>query len=193
MGVVLLVVVGGFLFGWLFARAHPLPASFFQMEQMAANLARAQTADATPGWSMLPKFTASAVLLHNLRATVLSLGFALFSFGALSLLLAGLPMSIIGFLTGQIALAGNDPWHFLLAFVAPHALVELPATVLATAFALRLGAMLIAPPNGFTAGEALLLGLSDFFKVFLFLVLPLLLAAAVIEIYGTPWIIQALY
>ncbi len=188
-----LVMVGGFVLGWLFAAQFPLPSEMFRLDEVASTVERGRLADAAPGWSLLPKFTPRAIFIHNLRAIILSVTFAIFSFGSLSLLLLGLPLSIVGFLAAQIGRVGESPWQFLLAFIVPHGIVELPATLIATAFALRLGAMLIAPPQRLSAGEALLLGLSDFAKVLIFLVLPLLLLAAIIEVYVTPQVIQWLY
>ncbi len=37
---------------------------------------------------------------------------------------------------------------FVLAFVMPHGVLEMPAAIIATALAVRLGAALIAPPRG---------------------------------------------
>jgi uncharacterized membrane protein SpoIIM required for sporulation len=61
--------------------------------------------------------------------------------------------------------------------------------VIATAFALRVGASITAPREGLTVGEGLIAAMADFSKVFLFLVLPLLLVAAFIEANLTPQIV----
>ncbi|MCK5430114.1 MAG: hypothetical protein KAI94_11615, partial [Anaerolineales bacterium] len=58
--------------------------------------------------------------------------------------------------------------------------------ILAGAAVLRLGATLAAPASGRTIGETWLLSLSDWTKIMVGLVLPLLLGAAAIEIYITP-------
>jgi stage II sporulation protein M len=67
------------------------------------------------------------------------------------------------------------------AFVLPHGLFEIPAAVVATAFALRIGASITAPREGLSVGEGLVAAAADFVKVFIFLVLPLLLVAAFVE------------
>jgi len=69
----------------------------------------------------------------------------------------------------------------------------LPAAVLATAFALRLGASVIAPPAGITVGENLLRALADLVKMFVFVVLPLLLVAAWVEATITPQVVLWFY
>lgn len=188
-----LVMVAGFLLGlWLTGR-YPLPPGTIDLATAAETISREGLADRVPGWSVLPKFSAGAIFGHNLRAVILSLMSSFFSFGALSLLLIALPMSVVGFLAGQVALAGQSGLLFLGAFILPHALLEIPATLIATAFSLRIGAMLISPPPRFTAGEALLRGLADFTKIFLLVVLPLLAVAAVVEVYVTPAVIALLY
>ena len=99
-------------------------------------------------------------------------------------------MVIVGFVAGEAACLGFSPLVFLLAFILPHGVVELPAVVLATAFSLRLGASIMAPPPGFAISESLLLSIADFLKVFFLLVIPMLLVAAVIEVHVTPLVVM---
>jgi uncharacterized membrane protein SpoIIM required for sporulation len=60
-------------------------------------------------------------------------------------------------------------------------------------FALRMGAALVSPPKGLDVGQGLLLTSANFIKILLFLVVPLLLAAAYIEANITPQIVLAVY
>ncbi|MCZ7570900.1 MAG: stage II sporulation protein M [Ardenticatenaceae bacterium] len=187
------VLIAGVALGLVLAATWPLPHGLITMADFNTELFKGRLAAGTPGWSLLPEFSAVAVFGHNVRALLLAALLSVLSFGSLALLLLLAPIGIISFLAGQIALVGEDPLRFLVAFILPHGIVELPAAVLATAFALRLGAVLIAPPAGFTAGEGLLQALADFVKVFLFLIAPLLLIAALLEIYLTPQIVIWLY
>jgi len=68
----------------------------------------------------------------------------------------------------------------------PHGIFEIPAIILAGGAALRLGATLTAPAKGRTMSEALLVSLADWVKVMVAFVIPMLLVAAVFEIYVTP-------
>ena len=86
----------------------------------------------------------------------------------------------------NVASIGLHPLTFLTAMVLPHGLLEVPAIILAGAAILRLGATLAAPGHGRTIGEAWLHSLSDWTKIMLGLVLPLLLGAAAVEIFITP-------
>jgi uncharacterized membrane protein SpoIIM required for sporulation len=97
-----------------------------------------------------------------------------------------LPFILIGYFMASVAGIGLHPLTFLVALVLPHGLLEIPAIILAGAAVLRLGATLAAPASGRTIGETWLLSLSDWTKIMVGLVLPLLLGAAAIEIYITP-------
>jgi uncharacterized membrane protein SpoIIM required for sporulation len=117
----------------------------------------------------------------------------MFSFGALSLVLLMVPMAIIGLFCGQVPLMGASPLLFFATFVLPHGVVELPAAVVATGMALRLGAAVISPPSGLSLRQGLLLALAEFAKVFVFLVIPLLGIAAMLEVWLTPWIVTRVW
>jgi uncharacterized membrane protein SpoIIM required for sporulation len=118
---------------------------------------------------------------------------AIFSFGVLALILLMIPLALVGFFTVEVSLLGYNPWMFVFAFLLPHGVIEMPAAIIGTAFALRVGAALVSPPQGLDVGQGLLLVLADFCKIFFFLVVPLLLLAAFIEANVTPQIVLALY
>jgi len=128
----------------------------------------------------------STVWFHNLRAVSLATILALFTFGVLGVLVLMLPFVLIGFFTGTVANLGVSAWIFLAAFVLPHGIFEIPAIIFAGGAALRLGATLTAPAKGRTMSEALLESLSDWVKIMVAIVFPMLLAAAVMEIFVTP-------
>ena len=148
---------------------------------------------AMPGYNFLPGIDTWAIFSNNIRALLLAAILGLFSFGSLALLLLLVPVTIVGAFAGEMGALGSDPLTFLTAFILPHGIFELPAAVIATAFALRLGASIIAPPPGVTAGENLLRALADFVKIFLLVVLPLLLIAAWVEANITPQIVLWFY
>jgi uncharacterized membrane protein SpoIIM required for sporulation len=51
----------------------------------------------------------------------------------------------------------------------------------------------MSPPPGFSISEGLLLSLADLLKVFVLLVIPLLLLAAVVEVYVTPLVVMRFF
>jgi uncharacterized membrane protein SpoIIM required for sporulation len=84
---------------------------------------------------------------------------------------------------------GANPWLFLATFILPHGIVELPAAIIATGMAVRLGAVIVSPPSGMTVTQGVLLALADFLKILVFLVLPMLIVAAMLEVWLTTWIV----
>ncbi|MBC7252015.1 MAG: stage II sporulation protein M [Anaerolineae bacterium] len=188
IAVVTLVLLVGMLLGWGYAMRYPLPSEYLPLDEIPE-----EAFQDLSGVGFLPSFNVSAVFANNVRALTLGALLALFSFGSLALIQMMLPMVIIGFFVGEAFLLGYNPWVFFAAFILPHGIVELPAAVIATAFALRMGASVVSPPKGLTVSEGLLLTLADFLKVFLFLVLPSLLIAAALEIWVTPRIVLGIY
>lgn len=177
-----LLLVGAFCLGWGFARTFPVSSGPAEAWPKTPEEWQALGADS------LREFlggTAWRIFLHNLsRLTGAGLA-GMLSFGvAAAAPLLG-TIGLLGFLAGEAAAAGMNVWA-LSALVWPHGILEVPALVLATAAGLRMGASVLAPPRGFSLGETLLLGLADFAKVLLLLVIPLLALAAVVEVYLTP-------
>ena len=132
------------------------------------------------------------IWLHNLRAIVLASIIGIFSFGVLGVLVLMLPMMLIGFFSATVATAGISPVMFFSAFVLPHGSLEIPAMILAGAAILKMGATLATPARNQTIGEAWLRSLADWAKIMLGLVLPLLLGAALLEVFLTPRMIVLL-
>lgn len=133
------------------------------------------------------------VWLHNLRAIGAALILGIFSFGVLGVIVLMLPFMLIGYFMASVAPAGIPPLAFLMAFILPHGVLEIPAIVLAGAAILRLGATLAAPARGRTIGEAWLHALADFARVMLAVIAPLLLAAAVLEVLVTPQVVAYIF
>ena len=191
IGVTFGVIVGGVVFGWLFALRYPFPSGMLGPLNIGPQTFQRQTMQV--GFDLLPSLDTFSIFSNNVRALALAALLSLFSFGSLALLLLLVPMGIVGFLAAEMAAVGYDPVTFFIAFIVPHGLFELPAATLATAFALRLGACIIAPPAGVSAGDNLLHALADLVKIFIFVVVPLLLVAAFIEANLTPQIVVWFY
>lgn len=187
-GCVLLTLVVAMLVGALYATWYPLPEGFWAPQSLTEEAMRS-----APAVGFLPKFTVGAVLSNNIRSLLLAGVLAVFSFGVMAVVLLMAPMGIIGFFTYQVAHLGMNPWLFFATFVMPHGLFELPAAILATAAALRLGASVIARPLRLTVGEGWLSALADFFKVFVFVTLPLLVIAAFVEVNLTLRVVLWIY
>lgn len=126
------------------------------------------------------------VWMHNLRAILLATLAGFFSFGVLGVLVLMIPLMLVGYFMANAAAAGLSPMVFLGALVAPHGVFEIPAIVLAGAAIMHLGGTLLAPSHGQSIGEAWLRSFADWAKIVVGLVVPLLLAAAFVEVLLTP-------
>jgi uncharacterized membrane protein SpoIIM required for sporulation len=145
------------------------------------------------GSAVLPSLSTWHILTHNLRSLLVAGLLAVLSFGVLAIVLLMAPIGIIGFATAQVALAGYNPLVFLAVFILPHGVLELPAAILATAMAVRLGMSVVTPTEGSSIGQSWLQALAQFVKIFLLVVLPLLALAAFVEVKITPELVLAVY
>jgi uncharacterized membrane protein SpoIIM required for sporulation/ABC-type transport system involved in multi-copper enzyme maturation permease subunit len=141
------------------------------------------------------------IALNNVRVALLSGVFSLFVFGVFAFLVPAVAFAQIGFVASTLAERGGSwfalghtsPLQFLLAYVVPHGIVELPTAILGAAMGLRVGAALMSPPRGFTVGQNILWALAQLAKVWLYVLVPLFLLAGLIEGLVTPQVIRALY
>jgi len=180
------IVVGGWI-GARQAETFVLPEGSLDWDNLEQGFI--QGIEGVEGLGTIRFFSVSGirtVWMHNIRSLALATASALFTFGVLGILVIMLPFVVIGFFAATIANMGISPWLFLVAFVIPHGVLEIPAIVLAGGAALRLGATLTSPAKGRTMSEALLESLADWVKIMIGLVIPLLLLAAAVEIYLTP-------
>ena len=184
----ILVVVIGLLssvyIGYDFAASFPFPSDLLNLDEITI-----ETFTEMPSMDWIPSFTFSWVLSNNVRALALATMLAVFSFGTLAVALLIAPLAIVFFFVAQVASVGYSPWLFLAAFVLPHGVLEMPAAIIATGMAVRLGATFMSPPQGMTVGEGWLWALADTVKIFAALVLPLLALAAAVEVYVTPIVV----
>ncbi len=186
IALVLVGLGGAGVVGWLFAVRFPLPAEFLALDTITEESFLSTT-------TLLPAFTTWGVFSNNVRSLTAAALLGTFSFGALAVVLLMVPLAVIAYFCFQVAWAGYSPLLFLGTFIAPHAVLELPAAVIATGLAVRLGAVFIAPPKGMTVGEAWIQALTDLIKLFLALVIPMLAAAAWIEVHISPALVLMVY
>lgn len=182
-----LVLLGALLVGASQSSRFTIPASALNLDNLDQGFVE--------GIDWLSFFSVGGVLtvwMHNLRAIILATILGIFSFGVLGILVLMLPFILIGFFTASVAILGISPPLFLSAFVLPHGILEIPAIMIAGAAIIRLGATFTTPANGMTIGEAWLHALADWFKTCLLYVIPLLLGAALLEVYITPRIVLLL-
>ncbi len=126
------------------------------------------------------------ILRNNLTALAIAALLGMFSFGVASVILLMAPIAIVGYLAGNLALAGQNAGLYLAGLVLPHATLEIPAALLSGAAVLRLGLAAVSLPHGTSLGESWLKALAEWARVGLGLVLPLLAGAALLEVFVTP-------
>jgi len=186
--VLMVALVGSCVLGAVYAAQYPIPEGMIQLDSLPRD-----AFENLPDIGFLPSFSVPGVFFNNIRSLFLAAVLAVLSFGVLSIILLMIPMALVAFFAAEVGMLGSSPWLFLTAFILPHGIIELPAAIVATAFALQIGAALISPPKGLNVGQGFLLSLANFCKVFLFVVVPLMLAAAVLEVHVTPHVVLAFY
>ncbi len=167
---VLLVTGLGLLGGWVLAQRQQVDVRF---DANAVSL------------------TSQYILANNLRVVLASSLVGIFTFGVFPAVVPLLNSALIAFVVTRAVAAGHDPLALLAAGILPHGVFEVTAVWLAATLALRLGAAVIARPPKMTMGEGWLLALADYLKALVFVVVPLLVLAAVVEAHVTPLLLSA--
>ena len=188
---VLLITIGAVFVGISQADVFPIPSALLDWGNLEEGLVTG-----IEDFGPIRFFSVQGlgiIFLHNLRAIALDTLLGIFSFGVLGIITLILPFSIIGYFTAIVGQTGLSPTLFLAGFVLPHGIFEIPAIILTGALIIRLGLTLVTPNKNYTIGEAWIRTLADWTRLILFLVIPLLVVAAFLEVFVTPRIALALF
>jgi len=188
---VLLITIGAVFVGISQADVFPIPSALLDWGNLEEGLVTG-----IEDFGPIRFFSVQGlgiIFLHNLRAIALDSLLGIFSFGVLGIITLILPFSIIGYFTAIVGQTGLSPTLFLAGFVLPHGIFEIPAIILTGALIIRLGLTLVTPNKNYTIGEAWIRTLADWTRLILFLVIPLLVVAAFLEVFVTPRIALALF
>jgi uncharacterized membrane protein SpoIIM required for sporulation/ABC-type transport system involved in multi-copper enzyme maturation permease subunit len=185
-GLVALALLAAVLIGYRYAAIYRLPLAASNLGGVSQNFNSnlAQLGFVSAGGAAWVFFT-------NLRALLIATALGIFSFGVLGVVLLMVPLGLTGYFAGQVALIGLNPLQFFAAFVLPHGIFEISAAILEGAAILKLGASVIAPPRDKNLSEGWLMALADWAKISLGLVAPLLVVAALVEVFVTPAVVSA--
>ncbi|MBM4424292.1 MAG: hypothetical protein FJ030_13050 [Chloroflexi bacterium] len=186
IAIMIALVSVAFFIGWQHAPVYQLPAQWITL--IGNNI---QLRDRLEQFGLFSARGVAVILFQNLRASLLASFLGVFSFGVLAAIVFMIPTGLVGYLAGQVALAGFNPLLFIGAFVLPHGLAEIPASILIGAATIHLGASFISPPPGKTVMDGWLIALADWTKVFMGLAAPLLALAALLEVFVTPAVVVA--
>lgn len=182
-----LSLIGGLALGYFLAHYYSIGST------LAGDITGASIAENSSNlgavFSTLPK----TIFMQNVRVILIVAFLGIFTLGVTDVLIFMIPWVIVGLLGGLLAQVGENPVTFFLATILPHALIEVPALLLAIGAALRWHASIMArPPNG-SISQQWIDSAADFWQVFVGLAIPLLIIAAFVEAYVTPQITSLVY
>jgi uncharacterized membrane protein SpoIIM required for sporulation len=176
-----IALIAAYMMGVYEAGQFTLPAEVLQLDDLNPIL-NSQFSQiglmSLRGWSW--------IILTNIRALAIATFAGIFSFGIFGEILLMIPIAIIGYFAGNLGLANQEVLRFLVALVLPHAILEVPASLLVGAAILQLGMTVMSPPMGNSLGESWLTALAEWARICLGLGLPFLIGAAILETYLTP-------
>lgn len=160
-----------------------LPAFQLPIEISADTVAQSGNIDLYLGDDILPHEAVGLIIAQNTRVLLLAGVLSAFSFGVVAYVLVPVVFAVLGYLAAQLLQAGLGSVFWIA--VLPHGIVEIPMIVIATAAMFRLGAIITKPPNGQGVGQAWIIAIGDTLKIALGVVAPLLVIAALLEVYLT--------
>lgn len=180
-GIMLLLLLAAWFIGVGLADVYVIPTEWVDLEQMQLGL------DESFGqFELLSTSSIFSVWYQNLRAIFLGTALSVVTFGVLGAVVIVFPFAFLGYFMVPMQAVGIPAWKYLLVFVLPHGIFEIPALILVGAAILKISAGLVTPKGGESISYGLLRSLADWAKIMLGLVAPLLLAAAVMEALVTP-------
>lgn len=128
------------------------------------------------------------VVWQNARVLLGATLLGMFTFGVAPLIITPLVYAILGYVLSQFIIAGFNLTVFAAAII-PHGIIEIPVILLTTALAVRLGSVMTKPPAGETVGFAWTVAIGDTLKLWIGLVIPGLILAAILEVFVTPLLV----
>lgn len=118
----------------------------------------------------------SFIITNNIKSAFFGMLFGIF-FGIISLGVIIVNGYVLGFVVKEIVAIEGFPVLFRLI---PHGIFEIPAVIISIALGLKLG-MFLFVHKGKNKGKEFLKWLKDSIKVFVFVIIPLLVIAGIIE------------
>lgn len=170
---VLVATAIGLVAGWAFGRSQPANLGFGVCTSDVAIL------------------SSGFILGNNLRAVLFSGAIGIFTLGVLPTVVPLVNSGLVAFAVTGAALAGHNPLTVVAAGILPHGVFELTGVWIASIVALRLGAVFTTRQPRMTLGDSWLLALADYVKILIFVVIPLLMIAAFVEVNVTPALLCA--
>ena len=130
----------------------------------------------------IESISTGAILRNNLRIVLLSPILAVFTLGLYPLIVAILPGILLGMLALQVDAITPPTVLVGLLLVLPHGVFELPAIVFGSALSMRMAWSLFRPIPSLTLVENMVWAALNVVKGYTFLVIPLIVIAAWVEV-----------
>jgi uncharacterized membrane protein SpoIIM required for sporulation len=178
---VFIALVMGAVVGLFLANRYPFPVA--RLEGVSYRTNFLQSVGSFGFFSAEGTF---AIFLHNMEVYLLAGVLGVISLGVVGLVILMLPMAVIAYAAVPMAGVGLSPLLYVIGFILPHGIVELPVIWLSGAAILHWGSCLLAKPEGHSIGEMWIQAMGDFLVVMIGAVMPLALLAAVLETWLTP-------
>ncbi len=186
--VISILVLAGFLVG-----KSQITRFEFPMDQLGLENMKGQLAQLSQNWSIGNFSPVLLIFWQNLRVLLLAFILGVISLGIFGILPLFVSVSLVGYIIGLLGNLDSSISTYIIGFILPHGIIEIPAAVIATAAIYQIGVILATPNIQLTIGEVWLKSIANWAKVMVGLVIPLLFIAAVIEAWFTPaialWII----
>ncbi len=186
--VISILVLAGFLVG-----KSQITRFEFPMDQLGLENMKGQLAQLSQNWSIGNFLPVLLIFWQNLRVLLLAFILGVISLGIFGILPLFVSVSLVGYIIGLLGNLDSSISTYIIGFILPHGIIEIPAAVIATAAIYQIGVILATPNIQLTIGEVWLKSIANWAKVMVGLVIPLLFIAAVIEAWFTPaialWII----
>lgn len=185
--IVTLLMVIGFILGARLVNQYKIPIFDASLNNLNERLS--QVFKLWPMFSFRPVL---AIWWQNLRVLLVAMIAGSFTMGILSVMPLMATMGVAGYLFGTLTSNGLSHVAFL-GLILPHGILEIPLAILSTAAVLKSGALLSTPDHSRTIGEVFLASLAEWLKIMIGLVVPLMLAAAMVEAWITPRLFTLLF
>ncbi|MCY4436516.1 MAG: stage II sporulation protein M [Chloroflexi bacterium] len=130
----------------------------------------------------IESISTAAILGNNLRILLLSPILATLTFGLYPLIVVTLPGVLLGMLAVQVDFAGPFQLLIGLVLVLPHGVFEIPAIMIGSALSLRLAWSFLRPVPSLSFFESVAWAAINVIKGYVFLVIPLIVIAAWVEV-----------
>lgn len=160
-----------------------MDAPQFQQTLMSEN---SKLRDLANQWPLFDYHPLVSIWWQNVRAMFIALALGVISFGILGTIPIFLTLVLAGYVSASVVATGIPLGSYLVGFILPHGIIEIPAAILATAVILKGGAALASGSGGRSIGEQMMISLAEFARVMVGFVIPLLLIAAALEAWVTP-------